>query len=42
MGNRYSADHIAKDQLHADITCNPEEPQLKYRLGMVSNRLLGA
>ena len=36
MGECYSADHI-----HKDITCNIEEPQQKYRLGTVSNRLLG-
>ena len=40
MGNLYSADHIAKDHIHTDITCNTEEPQKKYRLGTVSNRLL--
>ena len=28
--------------MHTDITtCNTDEPQQKYRLGMVSNRLLG-
>ena len=42
MGNCYSTDHIAKDHIHTDITCNTEEPQQKYRLGTVSNRLLGA
>ena len=41
MGNAYSADHIAKDHIHTDITCNTREPQQKYRLGTVSNRLLG-
>ena len=41
MGNCYSADHIAKDHIHTDITCNTEESQQKYRLGTVSNRLLG-
>ena len=41
MGNGYSADHIAKDHIHTDITCNTGEPQQKYRLGTVSNRLLG-
>ena len=35
MGNRYSADRIAKDHIHTDITCNTEEPQQKYRLGTV-------
>ena len=33
MGNCYSADHIAEDHIHTDITCNIEEPQQKYRLG---------
>ena len=41
MGNWYSADHIAKDHVHTDMTCNSAEPQQKYRLGTVSNRLLG-
>ena len=41
MGSRYSADHIAKDHIHIDITYNTEESQQKYRLGTVSNRLLG-
>ena len=41
MGNCYSADHIAKDHIHTDITCNTEELQQMYRLGTVSNRLLG-
>ena len=40
MGNWYSADHISKDHIHTDITCNTEEPQQKRRLGTVSNRLL--
>ena len=40
MGNCYSIDHIAEDHIHTDITCNIEEPQQKYRLGTVSNRLL--
>ena len=42
MGNFYSVDHIAEDHNHTDITCNTEEPQQKYRLGTVSNILLGA
>ena len=33
--------HIAEDHIHTDITCNTEEPQQKYRLGTVSNRLMG-
>ena len=43
MGNWYSAYHIAKDHIHTDRTCNTEEHQQKYmyRLGTVSNRLLG-
>ena len=40
MGSCYSSDHIAEDYMHTDITCNMEEPQQKYRLGTVSNRLL--
>ena len=40
MGNCYSIDHIAVDHIHTDITCNIEEPQQKYRLGTVSNKLL--
>ena len=40
MGNSYSADHIAKDHIHTDITCDIEEPQQKYRFGTVSNRFL--
>ena len=36
MGNCYFV-HIAKDYIHTDITCNIEEPQLKYCLGTVSN-----
>ena len=36
----YSDDHIARDHIDKDITaCNIEEPEQKYRLGMVSNRL---
>ena len=27
MGNCYSADHIAEDHIHTNITCNIEEPQ---------------
>ena len=41
MGNCYSIVHIAEDHIHTDITCNTEEPQQKYRLGTVSNSLLG-
>ena len=33
MGTYHSADHIAEDHIHTDITCNIEEPQQKYRLG---------
>ena len=40
MGNCYSTDHVAEDHIHTDITCGIEEPQQKYRLGTVSNRLL--
>ena len=41
MGNCYLIDHISEDLIHIDITCNIEESQQKYRLGTVSNRLLG-
>ena len=41
MGNCYSVDNFAKDHIHTNMTCNIEEPQQKYRLGTVSNRLLG-
>ena len=40
MGNCYSLDHTAEDQIHRDITCNIEEPQQMYRLKTVNNRLL--
>ena len=33
MGSFYSADHIAEDHIHTDITCNIEEPRQKRRLG---------
>ena len=40
MGSCYSRVHIAGDHIRTNITmCNIEEPQLKYRLGTVSNRL---
>ena len=35
MGNYYSTDDIAEDHIHTDITCNTEEPQQKYHLGMM-------
>ena len=41
MGNCYSIDYIAEYHIHTDLTCFIEEPQQKYRLGTVSNRLLG-
>ena len=38
----YSRGFIAGDHIHTDkSTCNIGEPLLKYRLGMVSNILLG-
>ena len=41
MGSCYSGDHNAEDHKHTDtIRCNIEEPQQKYCLGTVSNRLL--
>ena len=42
MGNCYSTDQTAEDHIHTDIACNIEEPQQKYRLGTVSNRILGS
>ena len=41
MGKCYLINHIAEDHIHTDIICNTEEPQQKFRLGTVSNRLLG-
>ena len=42
MGSCNSGDYIAEDHIHMDITtCNIKEPQQKYRLGMVSNIILG-
>ena len=41
MGKSYSTDHIARDHIHTDITCNTKEPQKKNRLGTVSYRLFG-
>ena len=41
-GQLQSIDHIAEDHIHTDITFFIQEAQQKYRLGMVSNRLLGA
>ena len=41
MGSCNSGDQIAEVHTYTDITtCNIEEPQQKYRLGTVSNRLL--
>ena len=40
MGKCYSIAHFAEDYIHADIPCNTEKPQKKYRLGTVNNRLL--
>ena len=43
MDSCYSGDNIPGDHMHRGITtCIIEEPQQKYRLGTVSNRLLGA
>ena len=42
MASRFSGDHIAGDHTHTGVaTCNIEETQQKYRLGTVSNRILG-
>ena len=40
MGNCYSIDNSAEDHTRKDITCDIKDPLQKYRLGMVSNRLL--
>ena len=40
MVNCYSTEHIAEYHIHTDMSCNKEEPQQKYRLGTVSNRIL--
>ena len=41
MCNCYSVDHIAKDHIYTDIRCYIEEPNQKYRLGTVSNKITG-
>ena len=43
MGNSYSNDYTAEDHIHRSIThlYNIEEPHQKYRIGTVSNRLMG-
>ena len=42
MGSCFSGAHNDGDHTRTDITiCTFEEPHQKYRLGMVSNRLLG-
>ena len=41
MGNCFLIDIIAEDHIHTDITCNIEEPQQKYLIRTVNNRLLG-
>ena len=42
MGDCYSTDHIAEDHIHTNIhVYNIKESQQKYRLGTVTNRLLG-
>ena len=41
MGNNIQLTILLKNHIHTDLTCNTEEPQQKYCLGMVSNRLLG-
>ena len=39
--NCYTGDHTAGDRIHTDITtCSTEESQKKYRIGIVSYRLL--
>ena len=39
MGSSYLGDHNAENHIYTDITSNISQPQQKYRLGMVSNRL---
>ena len=42
-GQLFLDDHIAEDHIHTDITtCINEDPQQKYRLGTVSNTILGS
>ena len=41
MGNCFSTDHSVEYHIHTDVTCITKELQQKYRLGTVSNRLLG-
>ena len=41
MGIYNLIDNTAADCLHTDIACSTAEPQQKYRLRMVSNRLRG-
>ena len=43
MGSFNLGYHIAEAHIHTDFTaCDIEEPSEKYRIGTVSNRLLGA
>ena len=35
MGSCYSADHIAGDHIHTDITCNIKEPQQKLEQSVI-------
>ena len=39
MGSCYSADHDVEGHIQTDIPCNIEEPQQKFRLGTVSNKI---
>ena len=41
MGKYYLIDHIAVAHIHTDITFNTDKPLQEYRLGTVSNRILG-
>ena len=42
MNSCYTGDHTAGDHMYTDMTtCNTEEPQKEYYLGMVSKRLMG-
>ena len=42
-GQLFLDDHIVEDHIHTDITtCLNGDPQQKYRLGTVSNTILGS
>ena len=41
IGSCFSDNHFARDQTHADIISNIEEPKQKYRSGKVGRRIQG-